>query len=147
MALPTVAAVQTDVEALYAVFADDKTAPMARQGVIALSELIAPLNGAFTPNVALTITDSTDANIGALLAITGEVGIALGRAAAEGDIFSVTGTGDTTDNALAGLGGPVAGSFYQVAAGGVTALYLGNTGTPVETDNESVADFAVKAGN
>ena len=145
--LPTIAAVQTDVEALYAVFADDKTAPRARQGVITLSELISPLNDAYTPNVVVTITDGTDADDATLIGAAGEVGLALGRASVEGDIFEVTGTGDTTDNALAAVGGPIAGSLYQVAAGAATFIYLGNSNTPVETDNESVADFAVKAGN
>lgn len=139
--LTTIAAVQTDVVAIYAILADDKTAPRARDGVQVLSELIASLNGAYTPDVVLTITDGTDATDGDLLAVTGEVGLALGRAAVEGDIFEVTGTGDTTDNALAAVGGPIAGSLYQVAAGAATFIYLGNSNTPVETDTEDRDTF------
>jgi hypothetical protein len=143
MALPAISAVQTDITAIYAVLADNKVAAGARYGVQVLSELIAPLNAMYNPTVTLTITDATDADDAALLLVTGEVGLALGRAAVEGDIFAVTGTGDTTDNALAAVGGPIAGSLYQVAAGAATVIYLGNTGTIIETDSESVADFAV----
>ena len=149
MALPTIAAVQIDVTAIYAVLADRKTRIRARQGVVKLNEMIVSLNEAYEADVDLTITDATDADDAALLAVSGEVGIALGRAAVEGDIFQVGGTGDTTDNALqtAKGGAPADGDLFQVAAGAATFIYLGNVGTPVETDSESVNDFAVKAAS
>lgn len=151
MALPTIAAVQADITALYGVLAERKTLPRGRVAVAALNEIIQALNEAYDSQFTITATDG--ANMGATdgdFIATGGLYAAKGDVAGvAGDIFVCSDTADTTDNALqtAKGGAPAAGDLFQVAAGAATVTYLGDTSTPVETDDESVADFAVKAGN
>jgi len=85
----------------------------------------------FEPNIDMTITDATDADLAAFFDTTGELYIALGRAPAVGDIFQVGGTGDVTDNALAtAKGGALAdGDLFMVSDIGTEAcLYVPNEG-------------------
>lgn len=51
-------------------------------------------------SISITISDTTDADLAAFFAESGELFIAKGSAIAVGDTFTVGGTGDTTDNAL-----------------------------------------------
>lgn len=151
MALPTIAAVQADITALYGVLAERKTLPRGRVAVAALNEMIQAINEAYEPQYTITATDG--ANMGATdgdFIATGGLYAAKGNVAGiAGDIFKCSDTADTTDNALqtAKGGAPAANDIFQVDAGAATFTYLGSTGTPVETDDEQVNDFAVKAGN
>ena len=148
MALPTIATVQADVTSIYSVFADRKSRPRGRAAVAALNEMLRAINEAYAPDVDLTITDATDAGVAEAIATDGEIGVALGRAGAVGDIFQVGGTGDFTDDALETAKGsaPADGDLFQVT-GADAVTYLGAIGTPVEMDDEHVNDFASKAGN
>lgn len=145
MALVTIAAVQTDVEALYAVLAERKTVGSARDGVASLNELISALNGAYTPQVTIVATDgsSMGADDAAFILIAGGLGQALNRAGVAGDVFVLSNTADTTDNMLvaAKSGAIVAGDIFAVAAGAATVTFLGNTGTPIQTDTEDRDTF------
>jgi hypothetical protein len=52
------------------------------------------------PQLTMTVTDATDADLATFFAAAGELYVAFTRAIAVGDTFKVTGAGDTTDNAL-----------------------------------------------
>lgn len=83
------------------------------------------------PQFSMTVTDATDADLAAFFAITGELGVALTRAAAVGDTFKVLGVGDTTDNALqAAKGGAVAANdvfiVSNVTPASEAVVYAGN---------------------
>jgi bifunctional ADP-heptose synthase (sugar kinase/adenylyltransferase) len=142
MAYPTIAVVNTAINALYDLFAANKTSTKGRYMIGLLNKIGNEVKAKYTPLVDFTITDATDADLAAFYAADGELGVALERPAQVGDVFSVTGTGDTTDNALAtAKGGAVADNDVFIVSGAAAVVYLGVTGTPVTvTDNETV-DF------
>lgn len=142
MAFPTVAVVNTAINALYDLFAANKTAIKGRYMVGLLNVIANEVKAKYTPLVDMTVNDSTDADLAAFYAVDGELGVALGRPAQVGDVFSVTGVGDTTDNALAGAkGGAVADNDVFIVASATTVVYLGVTGTPVTVTDNETADF------
>lgn len=77
----------------------------------------------------LTITDSTDATVAALISATGQVGVANGGVALPPQYwFKVNGNGDTTDNGLQAAKGsaPAAGDRFRAnLLGGVSYIGLG----------------------
>ncbi len=81
-------------------------------------------------NIELTVTDEQDADLAAFFAAAaGELYVAKGAAIVVGDTFTVGGTGDTLDNALATAkgGAVVADDLFEVAGiGGSAAVdYIG----------------------
>lgn len=127
MALASVATVEAGVSGIFNALKDSQQKIQNSRGAAqALAETFGALRAAYKEDVELTITDLTDADATALLGAGGEVGLALGRAAVAGDIFKVTGTGDTTDNALQTAKGsaPAAGDKFE-ATSGTTLAFLG----------------------
>lgn len=127
MALASVATIEAGVSGIFTALKDSQQKVRnARAATQALAEAFSVLNDAYKEDVELTITDLTDADAATLLGAGGEVGLALGRAAVAGDIFKVTGTGDTTDNALQTAKGsaPAAGDKFEAATAS-TLNYLG----------------------
>jgi hypothetical protein len=81
------------------------------------------------PQLTMTVTDATDADLATFFAAAGELYVALTRAPAVGDAFKVTGVGDTTDNALqTAKGGAVAANdvFIVSNIGTPAVVYAGN---------------------
>ena len=148
MALPTIAVVQAAVTSLYSALADRPTRQRGRQGVQSLNEMLGSLIEAYATDVTVAITDSTDAGVSEAIAADGEIGVALGRVGAVGDIFTTSGgTNDFTDNALATAKGSAVASNDRFQVTGADAVaYLGGA-TDVEMDDEQLNDFAGKAGN
>ena len=128
MALPTIAAVNTAVDNLFAALAERKTDINMHRAVASLNRTFDSVKRAFFPDVALTVTDSADATLAAFIGAGGSLGVALNRAAVVGDVFEVNGTGDTLDNALAAAKGSAvaATDLFQVTNTGTPAVaYLG----------------------
>lgn len=125
MALASTATVEAGVSGIFNALKDGK-AQNGRAAAQALAETFGALRAAYKEDVELTITDLTDADAATLLGAGGEVGLALGRAAVAGDVFKVTGTGDTTDNALQTAKGsaPAAGDKFEAATAS-TLSYIG----------------------
>ncbi len=77
-------------------------------------------------DIGITVSDATDADLAAFFASpAGELFVAKGGAITVGDTFTVTGTGDTTDDALETAKGaaPVAGNIFVVTGiGGSEAV-------------------------
>lgn len=85
------------------------------------------------PHVDFVVTDTADADLEAFAAAGGELYAALGRAPVVGDMFEVGGAGDTTANELAtAKGGAVAdGDIFIVSNATVSTIavvYAGNLG-------------------
>jgi hypothetical protein len=128
MALPTTTVVEAAVQSLFDALAEFKTihGGNMRAAVGALNEVKAALRQVYAVKVDFTVTDSTDATFAAFAAVTGELGVALGRPARPGDVFQVCGTVDTTDNVLGtAKGSAVAdGDIFVVNAAGTGVTYL-----------------------
>ncbi len=115
-----------------------------------------------TGSLSLTIADATDADLAAFFATpAGQLFVAKGGAVEVGDVFTVSGTGDTTDNALQAAKGAAiaAGDVFKVTniGGGTQAVIFlhgdlsGPNGTiqVVVTDAQDAnlaAFFAAAAG-
>lgn len=84
---------------------------------------------------AITVSDATDATLAAFFAESGELYIAKGSTIAAGDTFKVSGTGDTTDNALeAAKGSAVAADdIFRVTAIDTPAVEYVVNDTPAVT--------------
>lgn len=134
MALPIMADVNTAVNDLFAALSASKTRGNARSAIQSLQEVIADLNRAFSPQVDFVVTDATDADLAAFFVTTGELAVALAaqnRPLEVGFVFQVGGSGDTTDNALAGAkGGAVAdGDLFEITDISTEAVvFLGAAG-------------------
>lgn len=134
MALPTMALVNTAVDNLFAALSASKTRANARSSLQSLQEVIAGLVAAFLPQVDLVVTDLADATLVAFFATAGELGVAIdaqNRPLEVGFVFQVGGSGDTTDNALAGAKGSAVadGDLFEVTNVGTPAVvYLGAAG-------------------
>jgi len=120
MALDTVAVVEAGIEDVFdslqlgqVQFGD------ATRGKNALMEVQAAFNSMYTPSHVITVTDATDADLATFLSASGE-----GAAIGIGQVFQLVGTGDTTDNAFAGLGGGGTLDKYQKTTAAL-AIYLG----------------------
>lgn len=105
---------------------------------------------AVTAQVAdILLNDATDADISTLLSSSGELGLAIGRALIEGDVFEVQADDDTTDNALqaAKSGAPANGDMFRVLSGDVTVTYIGTaTAIPVlANDRFRVTNISTEA--
>lgn len=78
--------------------------------------------------ISLTVSDATDANLAAFFAAAaGQLYVAKGEAIVIGDVFTVGGTGDTTDNALeAAKGAAVAANdvFKVTGIGAAAVIFL-----------------------
>lgn len=134
MALPIMADVNTAVNDLFAALSASKTRANARSAIQSLQEVVADLNRAFAPQVDFVVTDLADADLAALFAVTGELGLEVltqNRPLEVGFVFQVGGSGDTTDNALAGAkGGAVAdGDLFEITDISTEAVvFLGAAG-------------------
>lgn len=85
------------------------------------------------PNLAITVTDTADADLEAFVVSGGELYDAYGRAPVVGDAFQVSGTGDTTDNALETAKGSAAAAndifiVSNATATTIAVVYAGNDG-------------------
>lgn len=144
MARPTMATLNTAINNVFAAVDADQLSINARKAACNLEELASFLLDQYTPDVDFVVTDAQDATLAAFFASTaGELYVALGRDPQVGDVFQVGGTGDTTDNALAGAkGGAVAdGDIFEVTNISTEAVvYLGAAGD-LDFTAEEVADF------
>lgn len=93
--------------------------------------------------IQVTVTDETDADLAAFFAAAaGELYVAKGSAIAVGDTFTVGGTGDTTDNALAAAkGGAVAaGDLFEVTgiSGSEAVDYVGTAAITAQVAGDEI---------
>lgn len=134
MALPTMAAVNTAVNDLFAALSATKTRANSRSALQSLQEVLADLNRAYSPEVDFVVTDTADADLPAFFAVTGELGLAVltqNRPLEVGLVLQVGGSGDTTDNALDAAKGsaPADGDLFEVTNISTEAVvFLGNAG-------------------
>lgn len=144
MALPVANLTQDAIEALYAVFADDKTIVGSRKGVSLINELSGILNRTYRLHVVadIDITDATDAGVSEF------IGGGEGDDLAVGGIFrTIGGTADLTDNALASAkGSAVASNDVFVIDGADSVEYLGSQPVdiavrPFDFAGETDSDF------
>jgi len=147
MALSTVALIEAGVTDLFASLKDAKERePAAFNAVLTLQEVLAVIRKLYTPEVAVSLTDSTDAGVSEAIAATGELGIAWAAAFTGettcpiGATFSIDSANDFTDNALAtAKGSAVAdGDIFQVT-GADAVTYLGAAQPDFSADEP--ADF------
>jgi hypothetical protein len=146
MAYETVAVVQAAVTSIYNAVAQRKTLPRGRSAVAALNEIRQAIVEAYVTDVSVLI--SAAETIANAFLSTGVVGLALGRDAVAGDTFTNTGTADfsTGTPLVTAKGGALAiGDRFEVLSAS-TVAFIG-TSTDVEMDDETVNDFAVKAGS
>lgn len=144
MALPIISTLNTAVDNIYAALTARKDKEKARSGCQSLQECFGPLTSAYAPEVDFVVTDVTDATLTAFFATgSGELAVALARAVRVGDVFQVGGTGDTTDNALAGAKGSAVadGDLFEVTdVSTPTVVYLGAAGA-LDFTGEQGDDF------
>jgi len=137
------ALLNTAINNVFAALADRKIRPGNRAAVQSMQEMYTALTNAYDIDVNLTVSDATDADLGVFFVTTGGLRVALGRDAAVGDIFSVNGSGDTTDDALEGAKGSAvaATDLFEVTNISTEAVvYLGQVGD-LDFTGEETADF------
>lgn len=151
MARPTVTNVEAYVAGIYAAFASGNT-PLryakARAAIHTLNELAAKIVEVYDPNITIDIVDEEDADLGEFFA--GGLRKAKGRPVEVGDVFVVSGSDDTADNALATAKGSAvaAGDLFEVtdvASGTEAVAYLGSD-LPDFSD-EVTSEFTGQPGN
>lgn len=147
MALPTVTVIEAAITGIFNALKDAKARePAAHSRLLTLWEVIPTLRKIYTPDIAVSLTDSTDATAAAAIAATGQLGLAWAAANTGettfkvGATFSVDSVNDFTDNALGTAKGSAvaSGDIFQV----LTASTVGYVGAaqPDFTADE-VADF------
>ena len=76
--------------------------PKVQTALDAFAAVAQGVRSAYQSITTLTVTDTTDADLDAFFAATGELALASAAGSVKtGDVFTVQGAGDTTDNALA----------------------------------------------
>lgn len=127
MALSNVATIETAITNIFGALKQGAARrSKGRAGQEALSQVQNALRDAYNPDAKVTITNGAE-TIATSFSAAGEVGLALGRAAAAGDVFEVQGTGDfltVTDLTTAKGSAPAAGDRFEVLSAS-TVAYLG----------------------
>lgn len=99
----------------------------------------------FVPRVTLTVTDAAQANLAAFEPILRAAAFAVDGqdSVQEGDVFAVTGTGDTTDNALQTAKGSAvaAGDRFVVTNRTPASFAVAFMGNGAPTVSESLVSY------
>ena len=138
MALPTMATINTAVNNVYAALTAARR-EKRRDGQENFGRVQEAIKAAYKADVTVTVADATDATLAAFFGAGGDLNdafIASNVPLEVGRVFKVTGTGDTTDNALQAAKGSAIAANDQ--------FEITNTGTPavVYLGLSTALDFA-----
>lgn len=133
MSRPTISEIETALGNIHtSLTSDGRRAqfPFVNAAIDSLGYTARRVMSAYKPNVTLTVTDEADADLAAFFGSEGELRVAKDYPVTVGDVFGVTGTGDTTDDALEGAKGSAVadGDRFEVTGidGSEAVKFLGN---------------------
>ena len=148
MAISAISAIEAGVTAIFNTLKDSKQRHTnVTSALYSLHEILPVLTKIYTPDLSVTLTDTTDAGVAEAIAADGELGLAWAAAHPQDTTFpigkqfkTVSTTPDFTDNALAtAKGGAVGANDVFQVSGADAVIYLG-VALPDFSDDE-VADF------